>query len=123
MPKIREFERITALYERLSKDDEQQGESNSIPPLRGFALCACQSFTENHADASFPITVFNFFFVAAYSRFCKWRDDGALLRVFQALNADTDYENLCVHSASIKAHSQSAGKRGDQFGKQQVYWN
>lgn len=30
MPKIRDFDRITALYERLSKDDEQQGESNSI---------------------------------------------------------------------------------------------
>ena len=30
MPKIRDLNRITALYERLSKDDEQQGESNSI---------------------------------------------------------------------------------------------
>lgn len=30
VPKIRDFDRITALYERLSKDDEQQGESNSI---------------------------------------------------------------------------------------------
>ena len=30
MPKIRGFDRVTALYERLSKDDEQQGESNSI---------------------------------------------------------------------------------------------
>ena len=30
MPKIRDFNRVTALYERLSKDDEQQGESNSI---------------------------------------------------------------------------------------------
>ena len=30
VPKIRDFNRVTALYERLSKDDEQQGESNSI---------------------------------------------------------------------------------------------
>ena len=30
MPKIRDLDRVTALYERLSKDDEQQGESNSI---------------------------------------------------------------------------------------------
>ena len=30
MSKIRGFDRVTALYERLSKDDEQQGESNSI---------------------------------------------------------------------------------------------
>lgn len=28
--KIRDYEKFTALYERLSKDDEQQGESNSI---------------------------------------------------------------------------------------------
>ena len=25
---------------------------------------------------------------SVYSRFCKWRDDGTLLRIFQALNAD-----------------------------------
>lgn len=30
VPKIRDFDKVTALYERLSKDDEQQGESNSI---------------------------------------------------------------------------------------------
>lgn len=30
MTKIRDYEKFTALYERLSKDDEQQGESNSI---------------------------------------------------------------------------------------------
>lgn len=30
MPIIRDFDRVTALYERLPKDDEQQGESNSI---------------------------------------------------------------------------------------------
>jgi DNA invertase Pin-like site-specific DNA recombinase len=30
VPKIRDFNRVTALYERLSKDDELQGESNSI---------------------------------------------------------------------------------------------
>jgi len=46
-----------------------------------------------------------------YRRFCKWRDDGTLLRIFQALNADADYENLCIDSTSIKAHSQSAGAK------------
>lgn len=30
MPKTRGFDRVTALYERLSKDDDLQGESNSI---------------------------------------------------------------------------------------------
>ncbi len=30
MAKRKGFERFTALYERLSRDDEQQGESNSI---------------------------------------------------------------------------------------------
>lgn len=46
-----------------------------------------------------------------YSRFCKWRDDGTLLRIFQELNADADYENLCVDSTSIKAHPQNAGAK------------
>ena len=46
-----------------------------------------------------------------YSRFCKWRDDGTLLRIFQELNADADYENLCIDSTSIKAHPQSAGAK------------
>ena len=30
MAQIRDISKRTALYERLSKDDEQQGESNSI---------------------------------------------------------------------------------------------
>ena len=48
-----------------------------------------------------------------YSRFCKWRDNGTLLRIFHALNEDADYENLCIDSTSIKAHPHSAGaKRG-----------
>ena len=46
-----------------------------------------------------------------YSRFCKWRDDGTLLRIFQELNADADYENLCIDGTSIKAHPQSAGAK------------
>ncbi len=46
-----------------------------------------------------------------YSRFCKWRDDGTLLRIFQELNADADLENLCIDSTSIKAHPQSAGAK------------
>ena len=56
-----------------------------------------------------------------YSRFCKWRDEGTLLRIFQELNADADYENLCIDSTSIKAHPQSAGAKkavnseNDQF--------
>lgn len=57
-----------------------------------------------------------------YSCFCKWRDDGTLLRIFHALNEDADYENLCIDSTSIKAHPQSAGaKKGAKFGKQPVY--
>ena len=61
---------------------------------------------------------------SVYSRFCKWRDDGTLLRIFQALNADADYENLCIDSTAIKAHPQSAGaKKGYKFRKQPVYWN
>mgnify|MGYP004703773819 CR=1 FL=1 len=44
MPKIRDFDRVTALYERLSKDDEQQGESNSILNQKRFLEdFACRS--------------------------------------------------------------------------------
>ena len=44
-----------------------------------------------------------------YSRFCKWRDDGTLLRIFQSLNEDADMENLSLDSTVIKAHPHSAG--------------
>ena len=46
-----------------------------------------------------------------YSRFCKWRDDGTLLSIFQALSIDADFENLSIDSTSIKAHPQSAGAK------------
>ncbi|WP_394803501.1 IS5 family transposase [Huintestinicola butyrica] len=46
-----------------------------------------------------------------YSRFCKWRDDGTLLRIFETLNEDADFENLSIDSTSIKAHPQSAGAK------------
>lgn len=38
MAKTKGFERITALYERLSRDDEQQGESNSISNQKAYLL-------------------------------------------------------------------------------------
>ena len=38
MPRIRDFDKITALYERLSKDDELQGESNSISNQKDFLV-------------------------------------------------------------------------------------
>ena len=48
-----------------------------------------------------------------YSRFCKWRDDGTFLRIFQELNQDADMENLSLDSTIIKAHPHSAGgKKG-----------
>ena len=28
-----------------------------------------------------------------YSRFCKWRDEGTLLKIFEHLREDADYEN------------------------------
>ena len=36
MAKTKGLDRITALYERLSRDDEQQGESNSISNQKSF---------------------------------------------------------------------------------------
>ena len=48
-----------------------------------------------------------------YSRFCKWRDNGTLLRIFRELNEDADFENISIDSTSIKAHPQSAdAKKG-----------
>lgn len=43
-----------------------------------------------------------------YSRFCKWRDDGTFMRIFQALNEEADMEKLSLDSTSIKAHPHSA---------------
>ncbi len=36
MARIQDYDRVTALYERLSKDDELQGESNSISNQKEF---------------------------------------------------------------------------------------
>ena len=46
-----------------------------------------------------------------YSRFCKWRDDGTLLTLFQALSADADYENLSIDSTIIKTHQHGTGAK------------
>lgn len=44
-----------------------------------------------------------------YNRFCKWRDDGTLVRIFQALNKDVDMQNLSLDYTVIQVHSHSAG--------------
>ena len=50
-----------------------------------------------------------------YSRFCKWRYDGTLQTIFNALNNDADYENLSIDSTLVKALQHSAGaKKGRQ---------
>lgn len=48
-----------------------------------------------------------------YARFRKWRDDGVLEKVYRALSADADMENLSIDSTSIKVHqSSNGGKKG-----------
>ena len=48
-----------------------------------------------------------------YSRFCKWRDDGTLMRIFYSLNGDADMENLFLDSTFIEAHPYNAeAKKG-----------
>lgn len=49
-----------------------------------------------------------------YSRFCKWRDSGLLVAIFQALQVEPDFENLSIDSTSIKAHQHSAGAKKTQ---------
>lgn len=58
-----------------------------------------------------------------YSRFCKWRDDGTLLALFNELNSEADYENLSIDSTCIKAHQHSAGaKKGYKSRNKTAYW-
>ena len=52
MPKFGDMTKITALYERLSKDDEQQGESNSITNQK--------SYLEEHARKNGFISIKHF---------------------------------------------------------------
>ncbi|OKP86583.1 transposase [Paenibacillus sp. P32E] len=49
-----------------------------------------------------------------YSRFCKWRDTGLLIAIFQALHVEPDFENLSIDSTSVKAHQHSAGAKKTQ---------
>ncbi|GIO95844.1 transposase [Paenibacillus lautus] len=51
----------------------------------------------------------------AYSRFCKWRDSGLLIAIFQALHIEPDFENLSIDSTSVKAHQHSAGAKKSQM--------
>ena len=46
-----------------------------------------------------------------YSRFCKWRDDGTFLRIFEVLTQDSDMENLSLDSTVVKVHPHSAGAK------------
>ena len=46
-----------------------------------------------------------------YSRFCKWRDDGTFLHIFEVLTQDSDMENLSLDSTVIKAHPHSSGAK------------
>ena len=46
-----------------------------------------------------------------YSRFCKWRDDGTFLHIFETLTQDSDMENLSLDSTVVKAHPHSAGAK------------
>ena len=46
---------------------------------------------------------------SVYARFAKWRDDGTLERVFHALSADADMENLSIDSTCIKVHESANG--------------
>ncbi len=52
---------------------------------------------------------------SVYARFAKWRDDGTRERIFYALSADADKENLSMDSTYIKVHESSNG--GKKNGK------
>ena len=46
---------------------------------------------------------------SVYARFAKWRDDGTLETVFDALSEDADMENLSIDFTSIKVHESANG--------------
>ena len=46
---------------------------------------------------------------SVYARFAKWRDDGSMEKVFRALNADADMQDLSLDSTSIKLHESANG--------------
>jgi transposase len=48
---------------------------------------------------------------SVYSRFCKWRDDGTLEKVFHTLSADADMENLSIDSTCAKVHQSANGNK------------
>jgi len=51
---------------------------------------------------------------SVYARFAKWRDEGILEAIFQALSTDADMENLSIDSTSIRVHegANGGGKTG-----------
>ena len=51
------------------------------------------------------------FWKTAYARFCKWRNDGTLILIFQALQIEPDFENVSIDSTSVRAHQHSAGTK------------
>ena len=48
---------------------------------------------------------------SVYTRFCAWRDSGLLERIFIALSADADFENLMIDSTIVKVHKSAAGAK------------
>ena len=43
--------------------------------------------------------------------FVNRRDNGTLLLIFNALNAEADYENLSIDSTAVKARRHSTGAK------------
>ena len=50
----------------------------------------------------------------AYSRFCKSKDTGLLIAIFQALQVEPDFESLSIDFTSVKAHQHLAGAKKTQ---------
>jgi len=55
---------------------------------------------------------------SVYARSAKWRDEGILEAIFQALSTDADMENLSIDSTSIRVHESANG--GEKSGVKAV---
>jgi len=55
---------------------------------------------------------------SVYARSAKWRDEGILEAIFQALSTDADMENLSIDSTSIRVRESANG--GEKSGVKAV---
>ena len=57
-----------------------------------------------------------------YSCFCRWRDDGTLERIFHALGANAELEELSIDSTTSKVSEQASRGPRKRLKRDRLYW-